>query len=638
MTAPGSESPPLRSSHAVPVESETIATPTARSSTVRATRSRMTPQRPGVRGREEQSLDRCGDLPDGDVEAHPRGDRDRDRGSERADASRAEQPVGGRERRDRRDRARQPTGGRRPSDPTRPGEDAPPPRRSRASTATPGAPPKVAAVGAIPAARKTTAIATARRPSTIIATTPASTPAAESSGAETPISGPGSVGSARMARIAPPSDERELRLHHEPVVDLPAASEPARTRTVGRRAPGGGPVPGRPAGCRLAARRGRCSPAAGPSSVANAQTPAATTTNATTRYPPDQSPAALRIAADADRLGEAAGTEGGEHCRRGGAGTSAPASEAATATTRQHGEHASPAAIATRLRPAIPAAARTAAAAPSRPPSPSAARSAAPARPIETVAASSRISAVIPKPSGSDPAAPSASAARPVPARPRPTRSHAGVSAADQHQRADPGCDGRVGGGTRDARERDDRSGGDDAERSARDARHRRTSAGRAPPPRARRAPPTAASAIAIACGQRAVDDLAEAEQHDRAARDRAGRRPGGGRRAAPSDRNEGRREQPHDAGRRPRPGDGRAHGTCRDDREVGRPRGAEQLHRGDDAGRATRGAQARSPPARLGRADHAPRWSSAASRRRRSRRRRSASRGCRRAPRRGCR
>ena len=42
--APGMESAPLRSSHAVPVAMPTIATPTPRSSTVRATTSRMTPQ------------------------------------------------------------------------------------------------------------------------------------------------------------------------------------------------------------------------------------------------------------------------------------------------------------------------------------------------------------------------------------------------------------------------------------------------------------------------------------------------------------------------------------------------------------------------------------------------------------------
>src|SRR5450755_3469277 len=55
------------------------------------------------------------------------------------------------------------------------------------STATPGAPPKAATVGAIPAARDTTAMATARLPSTIIATTAARIPAAESKGGEMPI-------------------------------------------------------------------------------------------------------------------------------------------------------------------------------------------------------------------------------------------------------------------------------------------------------------------------------------------------------------------------------------------------------------------------------------------------------------------
>src|ERR1700686_590880 len=74
-----------------------------------------------------------------------------------------------------------------PSPPAQPSTTAP--IAEAASTATPAPPPKAAAVGVSPAARKTTAITTARRPSTTSANPAANTPAAESSGAETPISG-----------------------------------------------------------------------------------------------------------------------------------------------------------------------------------------------------------------------------------------------------------------------------------------------------------------------------------------------------------------------------------------------------------------------------------------------------------------
>src|SRR5579864_284046 len=116
------------------------------------------------------------------------------------------------------------------------------------STATPGPPAKVAAVGVRPAARQTTAITTARRPSTIIAITAAITPAAESRGAETPISGsagkerwPGSLRRGRRRaeagpRASRPSDEA-TRFH-----------EGRRAATAGRPRPRPGAVLRMPAG------------------------------------------------------------------------------------------------------------------------------------------------------------------------------------------------------------------------------------------------------------------------------------------------------------------------------------------------------------------------------------------------------
>ena len=185
--APGKESVPLRSSHAVARRDADHRHGNGQVLDGPREQEADHATRPGVGDGKEQAADRR-DLPDRDVEAHPRGDRKGDRRSERSAAPRAEEAVRRREGGDGRVEARQP-GEDTATEPAGPGQqDSRGNRAAAEHQRAPGAPTNVAAVGARPAARNTVAIATARLPSTIIATATAITPAADSSGAETPIS------------------------------------------------------------------------------------------------------------------------------------------------------------------------------------------------------------------------------------------------------------------------------------------------------------------------------------------------------------------------------------------------------------------------------------------------------------------
>ena len=110
-----------------------------------------------------------------------------------------------------------------------------------------------------------------------------------------------------------PEDHDELGLHHEPVVRL---AQPRAAANRGGPQPPGDPEPRRHAPQPPAAPRPqRRQRATSPARVAKAQTPAATMTNATTMYPPDQSPALVRIAAAPIGSVSPPGVQRGEHAR-----------------------------------------------------------------------------------------------------------------------------------------------------------------------------------------------------------------------------------------------------------------------------------------------------------------------------------
>ena len=219
----------------------------------------------------------------------------------------------------------------------------------------------------------------------------------------------------------------------------------------------------------------------------------------------------------------------------------------------------------------------------------------------------------MPNPIGRDPAAPSANAARTVPPRPRPMCSHAGGQRRDQHQRAD----ARSDGGARAAAPAMPVSATTGAAAMTQSARPATTGT-----PDRRRATTTASSRGHAArgrqrdrdlFGERTGGDLAQPQQHDRSARDGAGCRPGGGRGPASANRNECRREEPHDTRRGPRPGNGRAHRAGRNHREVGGSGDAQELDRGDHQAERRQVLEPDRRPAHHGRGGRGRRWSSAA-------------------------